>query len=306
MPVAAFALAFAGSLLYFSLADGDGSGDAPAPAAAPPDRSAGRRGAPAEGRLVVTFNAAADEPGKGYLARVALDGSVARMLLEPPRRGRLASNAAPAVSPDGTTVAFQRALAGPSRGLPPFVYLMGLDGSGAERRLTRGRAAEVDPAWSPDGTRIAFSREVGGRFDLFASAPGGSALKRLSRTPDADEFSLGWSPDGSRIVFARYERGVEHGSGDLLLANADGTGERLLLGDEHDYSSPAWSPDGRRIALIRDGHLAVMGADGTTPRPLEAVCWPARRRSAAPAGTPPHGSWTDETTRRPPRPVRPA
>jgi TolB protein len=278
MPVGAFALAFAGSLVYFSLADGNRRDDAPVSAAASADRSAGRRGAPAEGGLVVTFSAAPDEPGKGYLARVALDGSVSRMLLEPPGDRGLASNASPAMSPDGTTVAFQRALAGPSGGLPPFVYLMRLDGSAAERRLTRGHAAEVDPAWSPDGTRVAFAREVAGRFDLFAGAPDGSGLTRLSHTPDLDELSPAWSPDGSQIVFARYENGVEHGSGDLLLANGNGTDERLLLGDGHDYSSPAWSPDGRRIAFLRDGHLAVMVVDDSTPRRLTSAKGPKETR----------------------------
>jgi Tol biopolymer transport system component len=287
LPAVAFALAFAGSFLYFSLVDDDGRADAPAApnrsegsgdAPAPTDRSDGRRGRAPAARLAVAFTATADEVGKGHLARVALDGSVVRMLLEPPGHGRQASNAAPAVSPDGTTVAFQRALWGPRGAHGPFIYVMRLDGSGAERRLTRGGAAEVDPAWSPDGTRIAFSREVEGRFDLFASAKNGSAATRLTRTQDFDELSPAWSPDGSRIVFARYESGVENGSGDLLLANADGTGETPLLRDEHDYSSPAWSPDGRRLALVRDGHLAVMGADAATPRPLTGATGPMEAR----------------------------
>jgi TolB protein len=283
MPVGGFVLAFAGSFLYFSLAGGDGRGDATGPLAARGDGSAGRRAAPAKGGLVVAFSGAADEPGQGYLARVSLDGSVARMLLEPPRDGGQASNAAPAVSPDGTTVAFQRAVAGPSGPFPPFVFLMRLDGSGAERRLSRGRAAEVDPAWSPDGTRIAFSREVAGRFDLVASAPDGSGLTRLSRTPGFDELNPDWSPDGGRIVFARFENGVENGSGDLLLANPDGTHERALLEDEHDNSSPAWSPDGQRIALIRDGRVAIMAVDGNSPRPLTGATGP---RESGPSWSP--------------------
>src|SRR5919108_602512 len=186
LPVGAFALAFAGSFLYFSLVDDDGRGDVLAPASgsdgrvdAPTraDQNDARRGRSAAGSLVVTFSVAADEPGNGYLARVALDGSVAHVLLEPPHDGGQASNASPAVSPDGTTVAFQ-------------------------------------------------------------------------------------------------------------LANADGTGERLLLGDQHDYSSPAWSPDGRRLALVRDGQLAVMGVDAATPRPLIGATGAMKvRPSWSPDGT---------------------
>ena len=295
LPVGAFALAFAGSFLYFSLVDDDGRGDVLAPASgsdgrvdAPTraDQNDARRARSAAGSLVVTFSVAADEPGNGYLARVALDGSVAHVLLEPPHDGGQASNASPAVSPDGTTVAFQRAVAGPSGAFPPFIHVMRLDGSRAERRLTHGRAAEVDPAWSPDGTRIVFSREVDGRFDLFVGTFDGSALTRLTRTRDFDELAPAWSPDGSRIAFERVERVVQHGSGDLLLANADGTGESLLLGDQHDYSSPAWSPDGRRLALVRDGQLAVMGVDAATPRPLIGATGAMKvRPSWSPDGT---------------------
>jgi hypothetical protein len=71
----------------------------------------------------VTFSAAPDESGKGYLARVALDGSVSRMLLEPPGDGGLASNASPAIA-----------------------------------RKVRGRPT---PSWSPDGARIALTRDPG-------------------------------------------------------------------------------------------------------------------------------------------------
>src|SRR5918992_801330 len=140
LPVGAFALAFAGSFLYFSLADGDGRGARP-------------RDAPAEGGLVVTFSAAADEPGKGYLARVALDGSVARMLLEPPGGGGLASHGRPPGSPGGTTVAFSRAVGG------RFDLFAGASDGSALTRLTHTRGLdELSPAWSPDGSRIVFAR----------------------------------------------------------------------------------------------------------------------------------------------------
>lgn len=70
------------------------------------------------------------------------------------------------------------------------------------------------------------------------------------------------SPDGSRIAF----RAVE--SGDIYVANRDGSDPTRLTDDAAEEGQPAWSPDGQRIAyrhLAADGRslIAVMNADGT-------------------------------------------
>jgi Tol biopolymer transport system component len=258
VPAAVFVLVFAGSLAYFELLDG-GTASTPRPAAEP-------------GRLVVTYSATARNPDRGYLGTIALDGSDLRNVIEPPGSGRPAVNASPAVSPGGDTAAFQRAVAGPGGGQLPHIDVIPLDGSKPERRLTRGAAAEVDPTWSPDGKRILFARQVAGRFDLFACAPNGSGLSRLTKTPRVDELAPAWSPDGAQIAFASYENGLERGGpGDLWLMNASGGGERRVRGgDGHDYSGPAWSPDGRRLALLMDGHVAVTDRSGAAVRGLTA------------------------------------
>jgi Tol biopolymer transport system component len=265
VPAAAFVLVFAGSLAYFELLDG-GTASTSRPAAST------SRPAAEPGRLVVTYSATARNPDRGFLGTVALDGSDLRNVIEPPGGGRLAVNASPAVSPGGDTAAFQRAVAGPGGGHLPHIYVIPLDGSKPERRLTRGAAAEVDPTWSHDGKRIVFARQVAGRFDLFACAADGSGLTRLTRTPRTDELAPAWSPDGAWIAFARYENGLERGGpGDLWLMSAAGGGERRVRGgDGHDYSGPAWSPDGRQLALLMDGHIAVTDRSGAAVRGLTA------------------------------------
>jgi Tol biopolymer transport system component len=261
VPAAVFVLAFAGSLVYFEL-DDDGANPAPGRA------DASTR---ADGRLVVTYSATARNPDKGFLGTIALDGSDLRNVIEPPGGNRAAANAAPSVAPDGDSAAFQRAVAGPSGGRPPYIYVIPLDGSKPEQRVTSGPAPEVDPTWSPDGKQIAFARRGKGGFDLFACAADGSELTRLTNTRGVDELSPAWSPDGAEIAFARYEKGVENGPGSLWLLTADGRRERRLRGDDgHDYSAPAWSPDGRRLALLMDGHVAVTERDGAAVRGLTA------------------------------------
>jgi Tol biopolymer transport system component len=176
-----------------------------------------------------------------------LDGSDVRPITEAPEAG-LASDASPAVSPDGTVVAFQRSVPGES----PHIYVVGIDGAGL-RRLTEGPAAEIAPAWSPDGTRIAFSRAVGDRFDLVVSDADGSRLTRLTQTPNADEDGASWSPNGAQLVFTRFARDDE----DLWVIDVDGANAHALVRGPHEDSSPAWAADGARIAFVRDGRIAL-------------------------------------------------
>jgi Tol biopolymer transport system component len=75
------------------------------------------------------------------------------------RESGFAINGSPSVSPDGGLAAFQRAVSKPEKPGLPFVYVIPLDGSKPERRVTRGSSPEVAPAWSPDGRRIALLRD---------------------------------------------------------------------------------------------------------------------------------------------------
>src|SRR4051812_21866124 len=215
VPALVFVLAFAGSLAWFLLDDGDESGGAPAHVRSDPPPAGG------SGRLAVTYTPTVDDADHGFLGSLRLNGSDLRNVIEPPAEGA-ASNASPAVSPDGRLVAFQRATAGPDGPGVPSIYVIPLDGSRPQARLTGGARPELDPAWSPDGGRIAFAREVHGHFDLFSCRLDGSELVRLTDTPKFDELSPAWSPDGERIAFSRYESGLERGSGDVWTADARG------------------------------------------------------------------------------------
>jgi serine/threonine protein kinase len=55
-----------------------------------------------------------------------------------------------------------------------------------------------------------------------------------------------FSPDG-RIAFGRYN--PNSGKSDVLIASADGTGEKTLYSGTKDMRSPSWSPDGKALAL---------------------------------------------------------
>ena len=63
----------------------------------------------------------------------------------------------PALSPDGTSVAFSWGLLGSSSD----IYVKSVAG-GEPQRLTTNPASDAAPAWSPDGGSIAFMRSTRG------------------------------------------------------------------------------------------------------------------------------------------------
>ncbi|HEY7690970.1 MAG TPA: hypothetical protein VH816_01375 [Gaiellaceae bacterium] len=108
-------------------------------------------------------------------------------------------------------------------------------------RMLLTRDGGIWPEWSPDGTKLLFTR--GDR--VFMLGAGRGAVPRLL-LGGANRSGAHWSPDGRRIVF-ETTRGIE-------VANADGSGRRLLVRDESArffFGDPDWSPDGREIVLTR-------------------------------------------------------
>lgn len=69
------------------------------------------------------------------------------------------SDASPVWSPDGRTIAFERASAGDCFHRPCEIIVMDADG-GNQRYLTRDPLNDQSPAWSPDGKHIAFEKDA--------------------------------------------------------------------------------------------------------------------------------------------------
>jgi Tol biopolymer transport system component len=164
-------------------------------------------------------------------------------------------NRQPAVSPDGTHIAFSSFRDGNFS-----IYIIEVDGQGL-RRLTYSSSNDSEPAWSPDGSKIAFVRGYdgtdGGYANLsscgseiyvvsvlnpMASSNEGGREESLTRGQGGTDPA--WSPDGTRIAFSSSR----DGNYEIYTMEPDGYGvERLTYTDEAE-AEPAWSPDGRQIA----------------------------------------------------------
>ncbi len=168
----------------------------------------------------------------------------------------------PAVSPDGTRVAF--AALGD-------LWLHAI-GAGAER-LTDDPWIEVDPAWSPDGDRLAFASDRDGSVDLYVRDLRTGSDLRLTR--GASATLPAWSPDGSRIAFV----GSADGTAVRTVDVATGVVETLRSG-LNGAGRPSWAPDGASVLVsalspysgrFREGVNRALVVPATAPRAADEV-----------------------------------
>ena len=162
---------------------------------------------------------------------------------------------APAISPDGSKVAFTRSIRGNAD-----VWVMDLDGTHLTR-LTRNRAFDGFPSWSPDGRTIAFQSGRAGSTDIWTIAPTGVGLRQITSGRSSDRHPV-WAPNGSTLAFDSDRAG----SFDLWTVSIAGGGWSQVTAGRGDDAYPTWSPDGTTIAFQSDraGNLDVwtVGADG--------------------------------------------
>lgn len=164
----------------------------------------------------------------------------------------------PAISPDGTRIAFGNAASGQGD-----IFVTAADWTQLVN-LTNSPTNELSPAWSPDGAHIAFIRIQDLIRNIWVMRTDGSEQRQLTSDPSFTfKGSLAWSPDGSTILYH-----VSSGFRDVLAINANG-GTPVNLTDHQSVDlSPAWSPDGSKIAFSsnRGGSgddIWIMNPDGS-------------------------------------------
>ncbi len=210
-----------------------------------------------------------------------------------------ASDANPAVAPDGSAVAFVSDRTGPGYDL----WLMDPDGSNPRQVTTLhslGFSVYGRPAWSPDSKKIVFSNGVdimivnsdgtglhtivaGGLNREPAWSPDGSTIAYVSESqnreiwlvdvtganprplvaiPGVAVYQPAWAPDGSKIAFT-YDDPVSPSGRDIAVINVDGTGfENITSAYDSADVAPVWFPDGERIAFGSDRGSTTPGVVG--------------------------------------------
>lgn len=152
------------------------------------------------------------------------------------------NNDEPAISPDGTKIAYCADEAGRWD-----IYILDLV-NGNKTRLTETASYACSPTWSPDGRWLAHEEILDGKLNLVIRSivDPSTAPVRLTNN-GANNFDPAWSPRGREIAFVSDRNGRL----ELWLANLDNPEKRFIpiaRSDHADYTSPAWSIDGSSLA----------------------------------------------------------
>lgn len=172
--------------------------------------------------------------GSPDIYKSTLDG---RTLTRLTRATKGELNVEPAVSPDGSKIAFSSDRTGQA-----MIYVMNSDGSNVKRLTIAGRYNST-PGWSPDGKKIVFAGADPRNFDIFVMDADGTNMQRLTSAKTASGSMASnedpsFSPDGRNILF----RSNRTGKFQLYVVGVDGENERRLTFDNHEYFKPRWSP----------------------------------------------------------------
>ncbi|RKQ90311.1 Tol biopolymer transport system component [Solirubrobacter pauli] len=160
----------------------------------------------------------------------------------------------PAMSPDGTKVAFSRVDELGSWNL----WTANADGSGGEQMVAMTGGRNQDAAWSPDGTRIAFTSVGRSTPDLRIVDADGTNETDL-RTPGRYPA---WSPDGQHLLYT--DTASNYTAQIFVTEPRIGGPRRQLTTDARGARRASYSPDGTAFVYQSDaGGLYKAFEDGT-------------------------------------------
>lgn len=148
---------------------------------------------------------------------------------------------APAVSPDGKSVAFSAGTG------TPHIWVRLMSGS-SRLKITHDNVPHLYPRWSPDSASLIYfspAKDADMQGAIYEIPALGGSPRRLASSFTGGDISH----DGKRIAYFREDNNKLQ----LVIADRNGNNPRVLasLAQDYDYSTPRWSPDDRLIAYRR-------------------------------------------------------
>jgi Tol biopolymer transport system component len=117
-------------------------------------------------------------------------------------------------------------------------------------RSTHPVEPPLSPAvFTPDGRSIVFSLSHGATCFLYKTEIATGTKRRLTQAAAGCEFDPTFSQDGKRLAFMRAPENGARAA--LIVANADGTGERIVVPADEDNLNPVFVADSGQVLFLR-------------------------------------------------------
>jgi TolB protein len=193
-----------------------------------------------------------------------LDG---RPVTRPAQGTESIHNQSPAISPDGTKIAFASSRGGRAGYLD--IWVVNRDSTGL-RNLTPNTSdsSEGAPTWSPTGNQIAFTSDKPGSNQIYLMNADGTGVKRLTFEQQADR------PTWSAKNFIAYTLRQPAGH-DIAVLSLTDSAPRILTNGRGSNRQPTVSPNGRHVVFVTTQwgkeHLASIDIDGKNIKQLTTV-----------------------------------
>jgi len=191
---------------------------------------------------------ASNRDGLSQLYRVGEDGQELERMTQ-----SAYSDSSPAVSPDGTRVAFVS-----NRSGRPQIYVMAAQQSSPAWMLVEASQGANEPAWRADGKALAYTTYDRGYAQVFVVDL--ETRKHVNVTDATRHVTApAWSPDGRRLAVVVQ---TTDGSQIATIPSSGGL-PRTVTRTAGWNAMPCFSPDGRRIAFMsnRDGNPELYTVD---------------------------------------------
>jgi TolB protein len=146
----------------------------------------------------------------------------------------------PAISPDGTKIAFNSWAHG-----SPAIFVFSVDPVRDQRFYNqRGASVMATPSFTPDGKQLIFQSSVGGCCGVYIANLDGSNVHAITTSRANDAEPKVNPKTGAEIAFSSGRSGPEQ----IYRMNIDGTDVERLTDGTGEASNPSWHPDGQFLA----------------------------------------------------------
>ena len=146
----------------------------------------------------------------------------------------------PAVSPDGSKVAFTSYV----KGLPG-IFVFSVDPVRDLRFYNQVASMNAQPSFTPDGKQIVYSSSAGRCCRIFISNLDGTGFRAITSSSFIDTEPKVNPKTGQQIVFSSGRSGPEQ----IYEMSIDGGDIQRLTDGTGEASNPAWHPNGQIIAF---------------------------------------------------------